>query len=145
MSSSGTTPESLLDRARGRSLTQLVVEGIGGTLLAISTAIIMAILAGAEFLITPLEQSVRGVVAAFDQLVIGPLGLTDFGLIVSAQELPAFGIFALPVSAGVALATVGVFIGFLALGITGNLGLIVDNPIVDRLTGTPEEEFDDED
>lgn len=139
------TPESLLGRAEGKSLGELAVQGIGGFLLAISSSAIAAVLTATDFLLIPLEVTIDVTREAITALVIRPLGLTRFGLFESAQNLGQFGFLALPVSQAVSLFTVFLFIMFLALGITGNLGLLVDNPLVDRLTGTAEEEFDDED
>lgn len=140
-----TTPSELLDRAEGKTLGQIARQGIGGFLLSISTAAIAAVLTGIDFLLIPLEVTIDIIGTAINMLVLTPLRLLIPGLNVSAQNLGQFGFLALPVSSAVALTTVLVFVGFLALGITGNLGLILDNPLVDRLTGTPEEEFDDED
>lgn len=139
------SPTELLDRARGRSLTQIAVEGIGGYLLALSTSAIAGLQAVFDFLFAPVVLAVDVLEAGMTQLIIRPLGLTDFGLAVSAQALPQFGFLALPVSSAIALLSVLILIGFLALGITGNFGLVLDNPVVDVFTTTPEEEFDDED
>lgn len=142
---SSLSPRQLLALARGRSLTEIAREGLGGYLLALATSAITGLQVVFEFLFAPVILAVDVLEAAVNQLVIRPLGLTDFGFAVTARSLVQFDFLALPVSSFLGLFTVLIFIGFLALGITGNFGLIFDNPIVDFLTTTPEEEFDDED
>lgn len=147
MSASDTDPLALIRLAEDKSLTEIARQGIGGYLLALSLAFISTVQAVIDFLLLPFTLGIDVGTAAVEQLIIRPLNLTDFGLFVSAQELPTFGIFALPISSGLALFTIGIFIGFLALSFTGAdpTSLVLDNPIVDFFFETPEEEFEGED
>lgn len=142
MSASDSRALALIDRAQGKSLTEIARQGIGGYLLALSVAFISGLQTVVEFLLLPFTLGIEIGTETVNQLIIVPLGLTDFGAFVSAQALPQFGFLALPVSVGIALLAIIIFIGFLALRITGNspVSLITDNPIWDFFFETPEEE-----
>lgn len=149
MSSSSQVPSpfAFLDRAEGRSLTQIAVTGVGGYLLALSFAFIRGLTTVVELLLLPFTLSIEVGTASARAFFIEPLGLIPIGTAISGFALREFGIAAGPTAVIIVLVMFGIVIAFLALSITSNAfpGLVVDNPIWDFFFGTPEEEVEGED
>lgn len=99
-----TSPTTLLDRARGRSTTSILRQGVGAWLLTVSTSAILGIQAIVElFLLTPVDiltDIMRGVV---EGLILEPLGLVEVGAETSAQSLGQFEILGFPLSVAIFL------------------------------------------
>lgn len=128
-------------------LTEALLAVLQGYILALGAAFIGGLNVVVDFLLLPFTLGIEIGRVSVRQLILVPLGLTNIGAAITAGELSVFGIFALPVSAVIGLLTVLVFVLFLSWRITGNVpgSFILDNPIVDRLFQTPEEEGDDPD
>lgn len=140
------TALELINKAEGKSLTQIAKQGVGGWLLALSVAFITGLQKVVSFLLLPFELFTnvgREVVQGF---FIEPLGLIPIGVSTSGQYLDTFEFLGLPAAVGIVLLSFFLVLAATALGITSNVvpGLVVDNPIWDFLFGTPEEEADDE-
>lgn len=140
------TPLELIKRADGKSLTTIAKNGVGGWLLALSIAFITGVQRVWEFLLLPFEIFVNVGKKAAEGFFIEPLKLIPIGVETSGRYLDTFEFLGLPAAVGIVLLSFVIVLGATSLGITSNVvpGLIVDNPIWDRLFGTPEEESDDE-
>ena len=106
------SPESLFERAEGKSLNQIAKTGFGAWLLAVSGAAIAGIQAVVEvLLIVPLEvmaDVIRGSAAAF---LLEPFGVVASGASTTSGSLDFWGVFALPVSVSIVLGSL-LIVGF---------------------------------
>ncbi|MDZ7701822.1 MAG: hypothetical protein U5J98_06985 [Halobacteriales archaeon] len=141
------TPFGSIKAAQDHSLNEIGQLGIGGWLLALVGAAITGVQVITDALLLPFRLVIDIGFGAVDQLILTPLGLTDVGVRITAENLGFFGFLAAPFSSALALATIGVFIGFLALSATATRRRtsITDNALWDFFFGTPEEEVEGED
>lgn len=141
--SSGQTPMEIINQAEGRSITGIVINAIGGWLLALGLTAISGLQTVAEFLSLPFVLLIDVGYASVNSFIIGPIEqVVGTGVAVTANEIQLFGIVALPFSVLIVLATLTIVILYLQLEISSNIipGFFVDNRIVDLVTASPEEE-----
>lgn len=101
-----TTPQDLLDRAAGKDLEKLLRQGFGGTLLAISTALISGILTVADLFIKPMDALARALGDMVWAIFGAPPQVVIAGAEASVDSLLGpwgLGPFTLPLAIGVVL------------------------------------------
>lgn len=109
------TASSILDRVTGRSLEQVLQEGVAGTLLAISASLISGILTVADLFTRPLESLGTVLVTVIQTFFITPLDIISQGAITSATSLEPGATFDLgPLTLLLGLVTVLAFFWILA-------------------------------
>lgn len=139
-------PMTLINRAEGKTLAQLLKQGIGGWLLGVSVALIAGAQTVLEFLFLPFDIFIDLAGSSVSAFLLEPMDLPAAGYGITARALESLGIAAGPVSTGIALFGIVIVLGYLALNITSNFlpGLIVDNVVLDFFFTSPEEEADGE-
>lgn len=159
-SSDRPTALDIWDRAAGVGVFQAIGQGLAGVFIALGVSIIAGVQTVVDFILLPFFLFIDVAEASVQGFFIGPIlgiedapglgdvpGLIPVGLAETANALIGRGLAALPIATTEALGLLLLVLGFLALGFTSNVipGLGVDNPLWDRVFGTPEEEFDEED
>lgn len=140
-----------IDRAKGRSIVEIIGNGIAGWILSMFAAMIAGFQTIFDFLFLPFEILIDVATASADAFIIGPFDLVGIGTDVSATAIRALegfaGLIGLPVAVVVVLGTLLIVITYLQLGTSSNLlpGLFVDNRVVDFFFTSPEEEAEGED
>jgi len=101
-------PLTLIERARGRSLTNIAKNGLGGWI----TAVFLSAITGTQELLTLLLLPIRILVdiawGSAEAFILGPLGVVDAASAVTASEVSVFGIFALPTGVVIVLGTLAI-------------------------------------
>ena len=100
----GSSPSSLLDRARGKSLTDLAKTGFGAWLLAVSTSVITGTQELLNLLIvTPIDVITTVMRESGAAFFVEPLSVISEGATASARGAGEFGVFGLIVAVLVVL------------------------------------------
>ncbi|QZX98726.1 hypothetical protein [Halobaculum rubrum] len=103
-----TEPLTLLEKARGRSLTGIAKQGIGGWLLALSTSAILGVQAIVKVLLVPVDLFVNITGAVGEALILSPLGVVIAGSEASAQSVAEFEFLGLPLGTVLVLSSFAV-------------------------------------
>lgn len=149
---SGISPLGLFSYSSGRDPISIIVQGFAAWFMSIFLGVISGTQAIVDLLVFPIQALADAGVAAVENLIIRPLGLTEpaFGITSQAlqtlsQEFTFFGLISLPVSVvliGVTI-TIVLFIG--SWSVTGFIpGFVVDNRLLGFFFTTPEEEAEGE-
>lgn len=93
---STTEPLTFIERARGRNLTGIAKQGIGGWLLALSTSFILGVQAVTQILLVPVDAFVNITDAVVSAIILSPLGVVVAGSEASAQSVAEFEFLGLP-------------------------------------------------
>ncbi|MFC6785412.1 hypothetical protein ACFQFH_05645 [Halobaculum halobium] len=96
-------PLTLIEKARGRGLTGIAKQGIGGWLLALSSSLILGVQALTQVLIVPIDLFVNITEAAGEAFIVSPLGVVIAGSEASAQSIAEFEFLGLPIGTVVVL------------------------------------------
>lgn len=147
-----------LYRASNKSLLDILKTGIGAWIFSMSAAAVAGVSSVFEVLLTPFDVAASIMTTAIDALIVEPLRIVDSGRIIteSALGLAELSIGILPsgtVDLGIATLPVTVVLVFgtflavawlLSLTATSDTlpGMLLDNPLMDRFTDTPEDESD---
>lgn len=100
------SPTSLLERARGRSLKSIWKQGVGAWLLTISTSAILGIQAIVElFLLTPVDIGIAVIQTSVESIILKPLGIVRTGADTTSGAVEGTSILGLPISVVVVLGT----------------------------------------
>lgn len=99
------TASSLLDRAKGRSITGITKQGFGAWILAISASAIAGVQTVTDFLLFPFNLMIRITDQVMDSLILKPLTIVATGSETTAQAVTEFSLFGLPLGTGIVLAT----------------------------------------
>jgi len=134
--------------SEGGSATRVLTSSIVGILVSPVVATIDIINAIADFATAPFEGAGESISTLFDGLLTGPASLIEAGSTISGDAIRAVfgetlaGILALPLTVGLALASLYLLATFLDEEETGNLfpGLPFDVPVI----GADEEATDDQ-
>lgn len=96
---------SLLERAKGRSLTGITKQGIGAWLLAVSASAIAGVQSLTRLLLFPIDLIVRISDQVMDALILKPLVVIISGSEASAASVAQFELFGLPLGTAIVLGT----------------------------------------
>lgn len=96
---------SLLERAKGRSLTGISKQGIGAWLLSVSASFIAGTQSLTRLLLFPIDLIVRVSDSVMDALILKPLTVVISGSEASAASVAQFELFGLPLGTAIVLAT----------------------------------------
>jgi len=99
---------SLLERAKGRSLTGISKQGIGAWLLALSASSIAGVQSLERLLLFPIDLIVRISDSVADALILKPLTVVISGSEASAASVAQFELFGLPLGTVIVLGTFGI-------------------------------------
>ncbi len=101
-------PLTLINRAEGRSLTNIAKNGLGGWIFAVFTSAITGTQELLTLLLLPIRVLVDVAWASANAFILGPLGVAVAGSETTAAEVSVFGIFALPVGTAIVLGTLAI-------------------------------------
>ncbi len=137
-----TTPSNLLDRAKGRSITEITKQGFGAWLLSVSTSAILGVQTVTDFLLFPFVLFTEISDQVMDAFVLAPLTIIITGSETSAQAVSEFSIFGLPLGTAIVLVTFAMVALYVRRPETSDLipGTFTD--FGGSLIGTDEEETD---
>lgn len=140
-------PSQILDRARGRDITEIVQTGLGGWLLALSSSVILGVQQITELLLLPFVLMVDVGEQAVTMMLIEPFSLMPIGVQESAAELSAFGIAALPMAAVIVIVTIIIVMAATSISFTSNVvvGMVAGNRLWDFFFSDAEDETEDGD
>lgn len=102
-----TSPLTLLSKAKGRSLTAIAKQGVGGWILAVSTSFILGVQTLTTLLLLPVNIIIDVSDAAADAILIKPLTVIITGSEATAASVAQFELFGLPLGTGIVLGTFG--------------------------------------
>lgn len=97
--------DSLLNRAKGRSITSISKQGIGAWLLSVSASFIAGTQSLTRLLLFPIDILIRISDAIADAIILSPLGVVIAGSEASARSVARFEFLGLPLGTVIVLFT----------------------------------------
>lgn len=132
--------ESLIDKAKGRSLTAITKQGIGGWLLAVSSSSIIGTQTLTEFLLFPFLKVMEITDSTVDAFILKPLVVIVSGSQATAQSVAEFELFGLPLGTAIVLFTLMIVAWYLRRESTSDAFVGTFTDFGGGLIGTEEED-----
>ncbi|WP_435099601.1 hypothetical protein [Halarchaeum sp. P4] len=129
---------TLLEKARGQSLTTLAKQGVGGWMLAVSVSFIRGTKAVTDLLLFPVIAISNIGDAVIDAMILKPLTIVISGSEATAASVAQFELFGLPLGTAILLFTFAIIAWYLRRPSTSDFlpGTFWDSPF----TGVQEED-----